>query len=251
MVEYLHPGVYIEEINVGPRPIEGVATSTAAFLGETERGVLWPELVASYKDYVRRYGGPFGQDKYMPHAVRGFFANGGSRLHVCRIVGPNATPAHHDFGDLRVSAAGPGGWGRRVFVQLLPSTRPDPDDPSSPVRAGFRIQTAYWRSLPAGFVPFNPHDPAHRGKPPRPEVTEDFDDLSLDPHSPNHFAKRVNGHSVLIVLGHDGAPDQQVKIKAAHGLLLSQGGTTASHRASSSTRDIRAPRGQAAWPRSP
>ena len=34
MAEYLHPGVYIEEIERGPRPIEGVPTSTAAFLGE-------------------------------------------------------------------------------------------------------------------------------------------------------------------------------------------------------------------------
>ena len=38
MPEYLAPGVYIEEIERGPKPIEGVATSTTAFLGETERG---------------------------------------------------------------------------------------------------------------------------------------------------------------------------------------------------------------------
>ena len=31
MPEYLHPGVYIEEIERGPRPIEGVPTSTARF----------------------------------------------------------------------------------------------------------------------------------------------------------------------------------------------------------------------------
>ena len=40
MPEYLHPGVYIEEIERGPRPIEGVPTSTAAFLGEAERGPI-------------------------------------------------------------------------------------------------------------------------------------------------------------------------------------------------------------------
>ena len=38
MPEYLAPGVFIEEIERGPKPIEGVATSTAAFLGETQRG---------------------------------------------------------------------------------------------------------------------------------------------------------------------------------------------------------------------
>ena len=38
MPEYLYPGVYIEEIERGPRPIEGVPTSTAAILGETGVG---------------------------------------------------------------------------------------------------------------------------------------------------------------------------------------------------------------------
>jgi phage tail sheath protein FI len=38
MPEYLSPGVYIEEFEIGARPIEGVSTSTAGFLGETERG---------------------------------------------------------------------------------------------------------------------------------------------------------------------------------------------------------------------
>ena len=60
MPEYLHPGVYIEEIERGPRPIEGVPTSTAAFLGETERGPIRPRLVTSYKDYQRWFGGVFG-----------------------------------------------------------------------------------------------------------------------------------------------------------------------------------------------
>ena len=50
MPEYLHPGVYIEEIERGPRPIEGVPTSTAAFLGEAERGAITPRLVTSYQE---------------------------------------------------------------------------------------------------------------------------------------------------------------------------------------------------------
>lgn len=47
MPEYLAPGVFIEEMERGPRPIEGVATSIAAFLGETERGTSQPKLVTS------------------------------------------------------------------------------------------------------------------------------------------------------------------------------------------------------------
>ncbi len=56
MPEYLAPGVYIEEIELGPRPIEGVPTSTAAFIGETERGSAWPQLVTSYIEYRRSFG---------------------------------------------------------------------------------------------------------------------------------------------------------------------------------------------------
>ena len=42
MPEYLHCGVHIEEIERGPKPIESVPTSTAAFIGETERGPTKP-----------------------------------------------------------------------------------------------------------------------------------------------------------------------------------------------------------------
>ena len=87
MPEYKYPGVYIEEIGTGPRPIEGVPTSTAAFLGETERGPLTPQLVTSYTDYQHWFGGVFDAKKYMPHAINGFFENGGKRAFVCRVVG--------------------------------------------------------------------------------------------------------------------------------------------------------------------
>ena len=39
MPEYLHPGVFVEEKSSGVRPIEGVGTSTAAFIGVTAKGV--------------------------------------------------------------------------------------------------------------------------------------------------------------------------------------------------------------------
>jgi phage tail sheath protein FI len=90
MTEYHHPGVYIQEIETGPRPIEGVPTSTAAFLGETERGPLTPRLITSYSEYKRLFGGVFHPTKYMPHAINGFFDNGGKRAVVCRVEGNGA-----------------------------------------------------------------------------------------------------------------------------------------------------------------
>lgn len=53
MLEYLTPGVYIEEIERRPRPIEVIPTSTAAFLGEAERGPTKPRAITSYKEYKR------------------------------------------------------------------------------------------------------------------------------------------------------------------------------------------------------
>ena len=40
MPEYLSPGVYVEEVDTGAKPIEGVGTSTAAFVGFTEKAQL-------------------------------------------------------------------------------------------------------------------------------------------------------------------------------------------------------------------
>jgi phage tail sheath protein FI len=38
MPEYLHPGVYVQELPSATLPIEGVSTATAAFIGVTDKG---------------------------------------------------------------------------------------------------------------------------------------------------------------------------------------------------------------------
>src|SRR5215208_3670665 len=128
MPEYLHPGVYIEEIERGPRPIEGVPTSTAAFLGEAERGPTMPVLVTSYKDYQRWFGDVFGRENYLPYAVSGFFENGGKRAFIARIAGLQAKTAEASFGNFfKLKAAGPGAWGNRVYARIDESTTKAPD----------------------------------------------------------------------------------------------------------------------------
>jgi phage tail sheath protein FI len=190
MADYLAPGVYIEEIERGPKPIDGVPTNTTAFLGETERGPIRPRLVTSYVEYVRWFGDVFADDRFMPDAVRGFFENGGMRVYVCRIVGPVATAASRDFGTFTVRAVGPGAWGRRVWVKFENGST-----------GGFRMKVAYWSELPNGFEPYDPFVPANNGKLPRPQVVEDFDDLSVDPESPDYFTRRIDQiPSALLVL---------------------------------------------------
>ncbi|XXT22766.1 phage tail sheath subtilisin-like domain-containing protein [Sorangium sp. So ce429] len=88
MPEYLAPGVYIEE-RPGPRVIEGVSTSTAGFVGMTERGPVGgpPILVTSFGEFQRKFGGyltPKGEHGYLPLAIRHFFENGGKRAFVVR-----------------------------------------------------------------------------------------------------------------------------------------------------------------------
>ena len=185
MAEYLHPGVFIEEIERGPRPIEGVPTSTAALLGEAERGSITPRLVTSYKDYQRWFGDVYDDHKYLPYATNGFFENGGRRAYICRLVGVGSTTAEAIFGEFSVRAAGPGLWGTRVFAKLTPSTTKD--GTGNPV--GFRLQLAYWN---AGAVAFDPFTPENRRRLPRPVLVEDFDDLVTDETSPDFYGKRVN-----------------------------------------------------------
>ena len=183
MPEYLHPGVYIEEIERGPRPIEGVPTSTAAILGEAERGSITPRLVTSYKDYQRWFGDVFDSIKFLPYAVNGFFENGGRRAFICRLVGNNAATASAQFGDFTIRAAGPGAWGNRVFAKISPGSTKDASGNS----VGFKLQLAYFSGNNAPFDPFTPQG---RASLPRP-FTEEFDDLVTDEQSPDFYGKRV------------------------------------------------------------
>ncbi len=105
-LDYFAPGVYVEEVDRGSRPIEGVSTSIAGFLGFTEdiRGgaeLFKPMLVTSWTQYLEYFSRPNSNgftdfDAYLPFSVRGYFLNGGGRCWVTSIgtqlpgVGPDA-----------------------------------------------------------------------------------------------------------------------------------------------------------------
>jgi len=92
MPEYLAPAVYVEEVDTGSKPIEGVSTSTSGMIGVTERGpVNVPMLVTSFGEYQRLYGQMlsqtlYGGPRFLPNAVEGFFTNGGKRVYVTRVL---------------------------------------------------------------------------------------------------------------------------------------------------------------------
>jgi uncharacterized protein len=94
-LDYFAPGVYVEEVDRGSRPIEGVSTSVAGFIGFTEdvRGgaeLYKPMLVTSWTQFLE-YFARFGSDgftdfnAYLPFSVRGYFLNGGGRCWVTSI----------------------------------------------------------------------------------------------------------------------------------------------------------------------
>src|SRR5262245_51968329 len=99
MPEYLAPGVYVEEVSFRAKSIEGVGTTVTGFIGPTRYGPVGgtPELLPSFADFERIYGGVDGltfggsddpQPNFMAHAVRGFFDNGGSKLYTTRVYRP-------------------------------------------------------------------------------------------------------------------------------------------------------------------
>jgi len=104
---YQSPGVYIEEVDRGTKPIEGVGTAVAAFVGFTERAeepgrngsgpvslLNKATLVTNWNQFLQKFGG-FVEGAYLPHAVFGYFANGGGRCYVISVatLGTSDDPA--------------------------------------------------------------------------------------------------------------------------------------------------------------
>lgn len=203
MPEYLSPGVYVEEIGRGPKPIEGVATSTAAFLGETERGMVQPRLVSGVDEFARWFGGLLPPDKFLPDAVRGFFENGGQRLYICRIASASATTAEASCGpNFTLRARGSGSWGTRVYASIEDSSTIMASD-HGPVPVGFRLRLAYYTSPPSGD-PFDWFIDSARS--PRPQHAEDFDDLVPEASSPDYWELRLNESSLVQLVRAPTAP---------------------------------------------
>jgi phage tail sheath protein FI len=96
MPEYLSPGVYMEEVDRGTRPIEAVGTAVAAFIGFTEKAqetqnggapvslLNQATLVTNWSQYTNKFGG-FVPGAYLPYAVYGYFQNGGGRCYVVSV----------------------------------------------------------------------------------------------------------------------------------------------------------------------
>ena len=93
MPTYLTPGVYVEEIPSSSKPIEGVGTAVAAFVGLAPGGPVntpvrisnWTQFSTIFGDPEQPDNGPFMEGAYLAHSVYGFFQNGGSLCYIVRV----------------------------------------------------------------------------------------------------------------------------------------------------------------------
>ncbi len=88
MASYMTPGIYMEEISAGTKPIAAVGTSTAAFLGvapAADRHLNRPVPVSNWSQFVREFVDAESPSTDLARAVFGFFNNGGSRCYVLNV----------------------------------------------------------------------------------------------------------------------------------------------------------------------
>jgi phage tail sheath protein FI len=178
MAEYLHPGVYVEEKSSGVRPIEGVGTSTAAFVGATAKGIPnKATFVTTWRSFVTKFGDVTRDGPYLPYAVEQFFNNGGKRCYIVRALSDassrlaSTTLTSRETSAARstltIEAKGKGAWGNSLSVLV--------EDGSSNPTGEFKLVVLYDG-----------------------ELVELFDNLSMDPNSENYVETAVNDASEYI-----------------------------------------------------
>ncbi len=143
MPEYLSPGVYIQEVESGPRPIEGVGTATAAFVGFAAAGPTnRPVLVTNWTQYVNTFGkledggvrNPHIPGAYLSQAVYGYFLNGGGRCYVTNVAvspgdektPPLQLPSRSSKAVLSLTITPRSTPSQDIQVEILPPSTPAP-----------------------------------------------------------------------------------------------------------------------------
>src|SRR5262249_7118780 len=148
----LSPGVYVEEVEAGSRPIEGVGTAVAAFVGLAARGPTnAPTLITNWAQFVNTFG-DFIEGAYLAHAVYGYFLNGGGARYVVRIGGDAPMAAaraelmaagNDKLAGYRITALESGPAGNQISVEVTEATTPQEDTFNLTVTAAGRDTETY------------------------------------------------------------------------------------------------------------
>ena len=117
MASYLHPGVYVEEVP-GARPIEGVPTNIAAFIGYTMAGpVNKPVRITSWKEYMEKFG-TLTWNRFTSWAVYTFLREGGATAYIVNAVNNGAKGAAAT-GDINFTATTAGAWANDFAIGIV------------------------------------------------------------------------------------------------------------------------------------
>lgn len=182
-----YPGVYVEEVASGVRPIEAASSSTAAFVGLSEMGPDDEALrITSWTEFQRYYG-RYIADGYLAHSVFQFFNNGGRQCYIVRITRSDALAAivrvqnraAVPISGLTFSAKNKGAWGNYLYLQI--------EDGSIDRGNNFKVSIRKQEEVdlvPEDFLNIAP--------------LEIHDNLSMDPDSPNYVLNVLSQNSRLI-----------------------------------------------------
>jgi len=166
MPTYLSPGVYVKEVSGGVKPISGVGTSTGAFVGIAEKGVINEAVLGTnWSQFVKEFGG-FTTSWNLAYAVYCFFAEGGTSCYVVRVANTTAldpdeaarssgalvNDADPSVGvievtagkvmDVVVDAKDPrkGTWGDKITIEIA---APSDEDGESATATHFKLTVTY------------------------------------------------------------------------------------------------------------
>lgn len=213
MPQYLSPGVYVEEVESGSRPIEGVGTAIAAFVGLAEQGpVNQPTLVTNWTQFTTNFGG-FVEGSYLAHSVYSYFQNGGGACYVVRIggngeVGKPTARAELTSGTksgldaYRITAIESGPAGNDLSVEVK-----DVKDEKGDEEGGGKPTTAFTLTVKKGA-----------------KQVESFEDLTTDGRSKQYVVTAVNEQSEFIRIEEIGK-GTQVELKPKAGTVRLSGGS--------------------------
>ncbi len=206
MPTYMTPGVYVEEVPSQSKPIEGVGTSTAAFVGLAPGGPInQPMRISNWTQFAKIYGdpsnpdnGPFMEGAYLAHAMYGFFANGGSLCWVVRVGKETgaprpqvALPAAADSGVETLRALAKAGADGDVTIEVT-------EEPN----AGDKADATYKVVVSSG------------------SDKEEYDGLTLK-KGKNNIATKVNAASKLVTIQEVASVPDELKIPATGKYSLS------------------------------
>ncbi|MCK4762158.1 MAG: phage tail sheath family protein [Candidatus Aminicenantes bacterium] len=186
MANVTYPGVYMEEISSGVRPLAAASTSTAAFVGLTEKGPTdGVERITNWTEYQKHYG-IFIPGSYLAESVFQFFNNGGSQCYIVRVTRTDAAAAAVTVQNreatpadaITFSAKNEGAWGNSLHLQIEDGT----DDSANTFKVSIRIA--------------EPGTDSEEIKDTDPR--EVFDNLSMDTASRDYVMTVINNRSSLL-----------------------------------------------------